>query len=111
MRTSTFQVRTYHRLPVSCTVYYSNGEVHGTGNVWNLSLDGYRIDGNVSVRQGMRFELLVMLPGKRAAIIVQAAEVAWTRGREFGLRLQKLRRKEAVCLQTFITNQISETVS
>ena len=107
MRPSIFQVRTCHRLPVQCTVYYSNDEVHGSGNLWNLSLDGCRIDGNVAVRSGMQFELLVMLPGKRSAIIVQTAEVAWTRGQEFGLRLQTLRPEEATRLHTYITKNIS----
>lgn len=80
---------------MQCTVYFFNDELQGTGNLWNLSLDGCRIDGNLSVRCGMRFELLVTLPCERAAIIVQEARVRWTRGQEFGLYIEKLRLNEA----------------
>ena len=107
MGTSPFQVRTYHRLSVQCPVYFSNDQRRGIGNLWNLSLDGCRIDGNLSVRHGMRFELLVMLPGKRASFIVQEARVMWTRGQEFGLRLEKLRPRDATRLETYIRNNIS----
>jgi hypothetical protein len=71
----------------SVRVYFSNDRLSGTGNLWNLSLTGCWVDGNLPVRSGMRFELLILLPGKRAAIIVQEARVPWTRGREFGLRM------------------------
>lgn len=59
------------------------------------------------VRRGTRFELLVMLPGKRAAIIVQEARVRWTRGQEFGLCFETVRLDEATRLETYITKKIS----
>lgn len=107
MSTSTFRVRTYHRLPVQCTVYFSNDELHGTGMLWNLSLEGCRIDGNLAVSRGMRFEVLVMLPGKPVSIIVQEAKVTWTRGHEFGLRFETLLPQEATRLEQYITKTIS----
>ena len=107
MRTPTFQVRTYHRLPVQCPVYFSSEELQGTGTLWNLSLHGCRIDGNLSVLRGTRLEVLVMLRGKRASFIVQEARVMWTRGQEFGLRLEKLRPRDATRLETYIRNNIS----
>lgn len=106
MSTSTFRVRTYHRLAVQCTVYFSDEELHGTGTLWNLSLEGCRMDGNLPVRRGMRFELLIMLPGNRAAIIVQEARVTWARGQEFGLRFDTLLTHEAARLEQYIINRI-----
>ncbi len=106
MSTSTFRVRTYHRLAVQCTVYFSNEKLHGTGTLWNLSLEGCRIDENLSVRRGIRFELLVVLPGKHDAIIVQEARVTWARGQEFGLRFDTLLTHEAARLEQYIVNNI-----
>jgi len=65
-----------------------------------------RMDGNLPVRRGMRFELLIMLPGKRAAIIVQEARVTWARGQEFGLRFDTLLTHEAAHLEQYIVNKI-----
>lgn len=68
--------------------------------------EGCRMDGNLPVRRGMRFELLIMLPGKRAAIIVQEARVTWARGQEFGLRFDTLLTHEAAHLEQYIVNKI-----
>ena len=53
MSTSTFHVRPHHRVPVQCTVYFSNAELNGSGTLWNLSLDGCRVDGTVPLLIGM----------------------------------------------------------
>lgn len=107
MPATHFAVRTHHRLPVACTVYYANAELDGTGNLWNLSLTGCRVDGNVPVRAGMRFKLLVLLPGKHASLVIREAQVAWTRGQEFGLSLVSVQAHEAARLEKFVRQKIA----
>lgn len=107
MPATHFAVRTHHRVPVANTVYFSNEELDGTGNLWNLSLTGCRVDGSVPVRAGMRFKLLVLLPGKHASIVIREAQVAWTRGHEFGLRLVSVQAQEAARLETFVRKKIA----
>lgn len=102
-----FGIRTHHRVPVATSVYFSNEVVDGTGHLWNLSLAGCRVDGSVSVRTGRRLKLLILLPGKQAFIVIREAQVVWTRGQEFGLRLVSMHAPEAARLDTFIRNQIA----
>ena len=109
MGTAPFQIRTFHRLPVQCPVYFHHGQVQGTGSLWNLSLDGCRIDGNVPLRRGTVVELLMLLPGSHGAVLVKEAAVCWTRGRECGLRLVTVQPREAAHLECYVAGQISES--
>ncbi len=108
MRRSTFQLRTYQRLPVQCSVFFHNDHLQGTGTLWNLSRDGCRIDANVFLHGGTVVELLIVLPGPSSAILVKAASVCWKRGLECGLRLVLLQPGEAAHLERYITQTISE---
>ena len=107
MGTAPFQIRTFHRLPVQCPVYFHHGQVQGTGSLWNLSLDGCRIDGHVPLRRGTVVELLMLLPGSHGAVLVKEAAVCWTRGRECGLRLILIQPGEAAHLERYVTQTIS----
>lgn len=102
-----FGIRTHHRVPVATPVYFSNEAVDGAGHLWNLSLSGCRVDGSVSVRTGTRLTLLVLLPGTQAFLVIREAQVVWSRGQEFGLRLINLHAPEAARLDTFVRNQIA----
>ena len=110
MSISAFHVRSHHRVPVQCTVYFSNTEVHGTGTLWNLSLDGCRVDGNMRVPIGAQFELLILLPGRRVSIVVRSAQVAWARGQEVGLRFLTVPPDDQRRLQQFVTGRVRERV-
>lgn len=102
-----FGIRTHHRVPVASTVHFSNEEIDGTGHLWNLSLTGCRVDGSVSVRTGTRLTLLVLLPGTQAFMVIREAQVVWSRGQEFGLRLVSMHAPEAARLDTFVRHQIA----
>lgn len=107
MSATQFGIRTHHRVPVATSVYFSNEAVDGTGHLWNLSLSGCRVDGSVSVRTGTWLKLVVLLPGKQAFIVIREAQVVWSRGQEFGLRLINMHAPEAARLDTFVRNQIA----
>lgn len=111
MATSTFHVRAHHRVPVQCTVYFSNADLQGTGTLWNVSLDGCRVNGNVRPRVGTQVELLIMLPGRRASIVVQSAQVAWTRGHECGLRWLSVQPVDRSRLQRFVAGRVRDRMS
>lgn len=81
----------------------SNDEVQGTGNLWNLSIDGCRIDGDIEVRPGMVFSLLLIVGEKQRSIIVEQGIVTWARGREFGLRSNRIHASDAKQLQQLVT--------
>ena len=107
MATSTFQVRTYHRLPIHSPLYFHNDNLQGTGALWNVSRDGCRMDANVPLHPGTVVELMLLL-GANGAVYVKAATVCWARGQECGLRLILVQPGEAAHLERFITQRLTE---
>ena len=73
MATSTFQVRTYHRLPIHSPLYFHNEHIQGTGAVWNVSRDGCRMNANVPLHPGTVVELMLC-----GAVYVKATIICWT---------------------------------
>ena len=76
--------RPYRRSPVQCSVTYHAGPFQGQGTVWNLSLNGWKLSGDVPLRVGQTCSLTVNLPNQ-PSIVVAAAIVRWVRGQEYGL--------------------------
>ena len=54
--------RTHHRFPVSLPLTYGCGVHEGQGRVWNLSLAGWRISGDLLLQRGALCDLSVTLP-------------------------------------------------
>jgi hypothetical protein len=81
----TFHLRVYRRFPVQCLLYFSGDALYGTGSLWNISLNGCRVDSDVKVPVGITLTLVVMLPDEKAGLRVDQAIVCWSRGHEFGL--------------------------
>ena len=79
-----FTTRPYRRSPVQCSVTYHAGPFQGQGKVWNLSLSGWKLSGDVPLRVGQTCSLTVNLPNQ-PSIVVAAAIVRWVRGQEYGL--------------------------
>ena len=75
MAISTFQVRSYHRLPVQSLLYFHNEHIQGTGSLWNLSLDGCRISTHMSLQAGTKVGLVILLPQPIGAMLVKTATV------------------------------------
>jgi hypothetical protein len=53
-----FLVRPYRRFPLCCSVTYSLGLCKGHGIVWNFSLSGWRLSGDLPLRVGETCSLL-----------------------------------------------------
>ena len=79
-----FSIRPCRRSPTHCSVTYHVGPFQGQGTVWNLSLNGWKLSGDVPLRVGETCSLTVNLPFEEN-IVVAAAIVRWVRGQEFGL--------------------------
>ena len=79
-----FTLRLYQRFPVHCSVTYHAGLFQGQGTVWDFSLIGWKLSGDVPLRVGQTCSLTVNLPNQESLFVV-AAIVRWVRGQEFGL--------------------------
>lgn len=76
------------RTPVSCAVYYSDGDFHASGMTENLTNRGGCLRGTHGVVVGM--ELLVLLiPTARHALIIRKAMVRWVGDAHFGVDLSQ----------------------
>jgi len=79
-----FSIRAFRRFPLCCPVTYQAGLSEGQGIVWNLSVNGWHLSGNVPLRVGQTYPLTVNLPN-RPSLFVAVAIVRWVRGQEYGL--------------------------
>jgi hypothetical protein len=79
-----FIIWPYRRFPVQCPVSYNAGTSQGLGTVWNFSVNGWKLSGDVPLRVGQTCPLTVTLPNQES-ISVAAAIVRWARGQEYGL--------------------------
>ena len=79
-----FTIRPYRRFPVCYPVTYQAGHSKGSGTVWNISLSGWRLSGDLPLRVGQTCSLFVTLSNpKRVAVV--AGIVRWVRGPEYGI--------------------------
>ncbi|MDR4478488.1 MAG: PilZ domain-containing protein [Nitrospira sp.] len=98
-----FHVRSFRRFPVQCSVYYSGNAFQGTGIAWNLSLNGWRVDGTHPVEPGAVVTLCVFLPGLHPTVFIDRAVVRWSRGQEFGIEVNAIKADERARLEQFVT--------
>ncbi len=98
-----FHVRSFRRFPVQCSVYYSCDAFQGSGIAWNLSLNGWRVDGTHPVDPGMIVTLCIFLPGQHPTVFIDRAIVRWSRGQEFGIEVNAIKADEQARLEQFVT--------
>jgi hypothetical protein len=71
-------------------VQYQGGRITGEGFIYDLSLSGGRIVGNVPVSVGLSLVLRFSLPGEAEPFTFEGATVQWVRAVEFGVELGPL---------------------
>ncbi len=103
---SRFHVRSFRRFPVQCSVFYASEAVKGYGTAWNLSLNGWRVDGTQPVTPGTVVKLSVMLPGEHPTVFIEQATVRWSRGQEFGVEVSSIKAEEQARLARFVTGLV-----
>ncbi len=78
-----FSIRPYRRIPVYPVTYHA-GLSEGCGTVWNISLSGWRLSGDVPLGIGQTCSLFVTLSNPKRVFVV-AGIVRWARGKEYGI--------------------------
>ncbi len=60
------------------------------GRLRDMSRQGWRVRGPISIAPTMTLSLLLHLPGRPAPLIIDEAQVRWVDGAEFGIELTRL---------------------
>jgi hypothetical protein len=100
-----FTLRPDRRFPVQCPVTYHGGLHQGQGIVWNLSLNGLRMSGDLPLRIGQTIPLTVTLPNQHS-IFVAAAIVRWMRGQEYGLETLVMEKRTQSRLEQYVKHLV-----
>jgi hypothetical protein len=103
-----FMVRLYQRYPVYCSVTYHAGLFQGQGTVWNFSLSGWKLSGDVPLQVGQTCALTVNLPIDER-IVVGTAIVRWVRGQEFGLETLAIEKQTHSRVEHVIKRLVEES--
>lgn len=103
--------RTDHRVRVDFRLMYSGQDkeddlIMGDGRVVDLSNKGLRIRGDRPVPAGLEMTLFLYLPDGRDPLFVLNARVAWSRGHEFGVEIQKMNVREHNRLRYFLSSHL-----
>ncbi len=100
-----FSIRPFRRFPVLCPVTYHAGLHEGQGTVWNISLNGWRLSGDVPLRIGQAIPLTVTFPNQQS-LFVAAAIVRWVRGQEYGLETLVMERRTQSRLEQYVKHLV-----
>ena len=103
-----FTLRLYQRFPVHCSVTYNAGPFQGQGTVWNLSLSGWKLSGDLPLQVGQMCSLTVNLPNEER-IVVTAAIVRWVRGQEYGLETLAVEKQTHSRVERVIKRLVQES--
>ena len=79
-----FTLRPYRCFPVHCSVSHNTGPFQGQGTIWNLSCTGWRLSGDLPMRQGEGFSLTTTLPNKQR-ILIPLTVVQWSTRQELAV--------------------------
>jgi hypothetical protein len=101
----SFSIRPHRRFPICCPVAYHAGLSEGHGTVWNLSLNGWRMSGDLPLRVGQSVPLTVILSNQQS-MFVAAAIVRWKRGEDYGLETLVTDQRTLDQLEHYITGLV-----
>ena len=101
-----FVIRTYHRIPVRCVVYYLGGDFLGKGTVMNLCRNGFRVLGDHQVVPGMELVVRLTLPDKDEPVEIQRVIVRWVRGLLFGVKVVTMSPEGEDRVGTFLSSRL-----
>jgi hypothetical protein len=76
--------------------------------VWNLSLSGWKLSGDLQLQVGQMCSLTVNLPNEER-IVVSAAIVRWARGQEYGLETLAVEKQTHNRMERVIKRLIQES--
>ena len=106
MPTTRFIIRTYHRIPLRCEMYYMGEGFLGKGTVVNISRNGFRVLGDCLVVPGMELIVRLSLPTHDEPVEIQRVIVRWVRGLMFGVRVMKVNPEGEDRLGSFLSARL-----
>jgi hypothetical protein len=101
------QPRYKHRVPLTATVSFCNGELSGQGRLLDLTTPGCLVESPQKVLKGQYFQLQISLPDLKSHLSVKLAAVRWSEGGRFGLEFIKMDEAEQQTLDAFMTEHLS----
>jgi hypothetical protein len=101
-------IRPFHLFPVCCPVTYHAGLFEGRGTIWNLSLNGWRLSGDLPLRVGETCSFTIHLPNHQS-IYGAAAIVRGCEGQESGLESLLLERHTPARLHHYVKRLIRDS--
>lgn len=84
------ELRKSPRLRVEFRSAFSGEGTEGEGKVLNLSMDGCKIESDISVQKDDVLALRIHVPQFDYPIQIEQATVRWTKGKEFGLEFMRV---------------------
>jgi len=102
-----FSIRPYCRFPVQCSVTYNAGPFQGKATVWNLSLRGLRLFGDLPMRLEETLSLIVTLPNEQCIEIPEAV-IRRSRGEEFAAETQLIEPHTQARLEHYVKRLVQE---
>jgi hypothetical protein len=102
----TYAVRKKLRVPVHCPFCYFCDGTLAKGMIWDLSETGWRATGERPVAVGTETTVYITLPdnGESKNILVDAAVVRWSEGRDAGWEIIRIDEEARARLDQFIEN-------
>ena len=104
-----FSIRPDRRFPVCCPVAYHAGLSQGQGMIWNISVNGWRLSGDVPLQVGQSCPLTINVPNE-AHIFVAAVIVRWVRGPEYGVETLVIEKQTHSRLEHWVTRLAQDSV-
>ena len=102
-----FTLRPLPPLPCLLPWTYHAGLFQDQGTIWNLSCTGWRLSGDLPMRPGESFSLIVTLPNEQR-IVVPEAVVRWSRGQEFAAENLSIEPHTQTRLQHYVNRLVQE---
>ena len=76
-------IRPYRRYPMPCAVTYYAGLFQGEGTVWNFSLNGWKLSGDLPLRVGQTCSLTINFRSNPALLWLRRS--CGVQGQEYGV--------------------------
>ncbi|MGE3152294.1 MAG: PilZ domain-containing protein [Nitrospiraceae bacterium] len=97
-----FAPRHYSRFQTKYMVHFMGDAFLGRGTIFDMSLGGCRIDGDVTVQAGSPLALRLVVPNRPAPINVDRVKIRWVKGQTFGVEFLAMQPAERTRLSQLI---------
>jgi hypothetical protein len=100
-----YAVRAGQRISIRYPFLYHGEGSHGKGQLWDLSVSGWRATGDRPVTQGMVMPVYIELPpdeGESKYLLIDSAIVRWSSGLDAGWEIHTISETSRARLNRFL---------